>query len=778
MADLEKMKRALRRAHEAGDQKAARRIAKMIKSQQQQESPSLMQRAGQAARDVGSAVAGGAEYAYDWTTGNVPKENLPELSEATLPALVRLSGVDVGGAETKEDVNRGFRLALGYLASSDPKQVADIATNALPNATTRTDDQGNIIVQHDGKEYYVNRPGASTSDVMQIAGEIGSYLPAARFASLGKGLAQRVMRSIVGEGATSIARDTSSAALGSEQGVSLGRAMMAGMGGAAGEAISPLAARVLPRILRNPKYVSKRGNLTRAGRRAARTAGLNPEQMDRALREEFGRLARDASPEDLPTYGRMAQGRRFGFELTRGQATRDPALLADERDFMHQSDAPGAIVRGARETQDELVDRARRDLQARLSDPRAPRGQAEPQIETPEQAGAMVRSGMRDRADQMERQIGRAYDEARRYQATLDPEGLQGLRQRIDDALEDVDLAPDLEKSATRSRQLVDETLEQAQEGEAPTLRSLETLRRRLNNRINSASTPTDRMATVRIKAAFDDHIDEMFDRSLFQGDYLALEKLKEARGLRRMYTEQFGDPTSKDRIEKIVGKISQEDPDAEEIVNYTIGWSKLGQPKEARKVLGRLKSALGTDSAEWDAMREAGFFQLVRDAAGDARTPQQMSKNFRKVVTRNKEVLDELYSDEEQNVMRQFMNAANLTRALPSELGNPSKSAFAIRDMLRRAGSYAQSSARIKGNFRSGLLFSILKNMVPQGRSVREAERLVTPIPPPRPSAPIVGAAGASAGAQYDEDLRSLLQEGVDVGKRGVRSGYNLLTE
>lgn len=735
--------------------------------------PTLMQRAGGFVRDTASAVGEGAGYAYDWMRGDVPSEDLPELSSQTFDSIARLHGFATGEeSPTKDEINQDARIALGYLASSDPQQLADIAKNTLPGAKTRKDKQGNLIVQHNGKEYYVNRPGASTSDVMQISGEILSYMPAARMASIGKGLFNRLTRSAGGEAATSVARDTASSSLGSEQGIDLGRAMMAGIGGAGGEAVGPLAARALPRILRNPKYVTKKGQLTKAGKRAARTAGFDPERMDQQLKSEFGRIARDAPEEMLPAYGRVAQGRRFGIELTPAQATRDRGALALENQVMRQSDRAGGIVSNARSQQDEAVSQARRELQGRMSQPNAPRGQAQPQIADRLDMAETVQQGSASRAERKAADVSEAYSTAGQYQATLDNEGLQGLRQRIDDVLEseDAPVARGIEDSAIDALRMVDETLSNVSEGAEPTIKRLEKLRRQLNARISSSRPgSTDRRAVVKIKSAFDDHLDDMVRNQLFEGDPRALEELKKARSLRREYSDQFGDAASKDRVDRVIAHIAESDPDPKEVVNWTVGWSELGNPRDSAKVLGRLRKQFGADSREWNALREGGLETLFKTAAGDAKTPQQMKTALNRSLEKHRPVLKQLYSDDELETLRGFVDAANLTRVLPSELGNPSNSAFAMMNMLKRSGSYAQSSARIHGNFGAGMLFSTMRRMLPESATTRGARKMTQPLGKPRPTAPVVGAAGASAGAQNEQDMRDAAGAGVNIGKRQV---------
>jgi hypothetical protein len=378
--------------------------------------------------------------------------------------------------------------------------------------------------------------------------------------------------------------------------------------------------------------------------------------------------------------------------------------------------------------------------------------------------------------------VDRAYDEARQFDAQIATEAAQNLPQRMAQAVEDTDIDAQLTPAATRTLEMVQEAVGEGAEPDGPTIRVLENMRRKINNNVNSAANRTDRRAVTRMKQAFDETIDDAIDQRLYSGDPRAVEKLKEARALRREYTKQFGDPESKDRVDKIIGKITQDNPDPSEVIGYTFGWGQLGNKGESAKVLKRLRDSLGSDSPEWDQMREAGFFQLVRNAAGDAQSPKQMQKALKKAYNRNKELLDTLYSPEEQRTIKQFVDTANLTQALPEELGNPSQTAFALRDMMRTVASYGQSSARIHGNFGTGTLFATIKRLIPMGKTAREARATTRPMPIPQPRAPSVTAAGASIGAQNEEELnrqvRGLLDESYRLGKRGLRGGRSLLME
>lgn len=728
--------------------------------------PDMLQRTGRSIRSAAEGANEVAGQAYDWMTGDVPREDLPEL-----------------GSLKDASTGEKLKMALGYLSSSDPQQMADIAKDTLPGAKTRTDDQGNIVVRYKDKDYYINRPGASGADASQIVGEVLSYLPAAKWASLARRLPRRVMRAFTGEAATSGARDVTAAALGSDQGVNLGRAMMSGLTAGAFEPLSPVVARALPGILRNRRFVNEQtGELTNRGRKAARTAGIDPDMMDERLRQTFGRRARDAGPSDLPAQARVAQGERFDIPLTRGEAYKDNNLLALERRLESTTEDPGQMMRDFRTQQREAIERAGDETQGRLSQSRAPVGEAAPQVQSVEEAAGNVRDRMAQEAEAMRGSIDNAYDRARSYQATVAPSALEGLPQRVDSALRDIDIDPELTKAATRARELVRETVEESTETGGKSLRELETLRRKLGNQIGKAQNPTDRMAAARIKNALDEQIDEAFDRALFSGDSGALNALKEARDLRASYTRQFGDPGSKNRIDKLIGQIATDNPNAKDVVNWTFGWSGLGNKREAAKIMQRIRNSIGSDSPEWAQMREAGFFRLLRNSAGEAKTPKQMKTVFQKELQRNKELLDTLYTGDEQRMMRQYIDTANLAEALPEKLGNPSQSAFAVMDMLRRGTSYGQSSARIHGNFGLGMLFSQMRRVLPSGYTKKQARQVTSPLPVPQPRAPVVTAAGASTGAQNEEEVRRIRDELLRGTQNGAQNlygyGRDLLSE
>ena len=77
------------------------------------------------------------------------------------------------GVFTPENI----RIQTGLLFSRSDQDRKDIVQKALPDAKFRFDDQtGATIVQHNGKEYVLNKPGLSPQDLMSFVADVGLFM--------------------------------------------------------------------------------------------------------------------------------------------------------------------------------------------------------------------------------------------------------------------------------------------------------------------------------------------------------------------------------------------------------------------------------------------------------------------------------------------------------------------------------------------------------------------------------------------------------------------------
>lgn len=166
MASREQLETALKNAHRAGDEQAARRLARAIQSGEfdqgqqpaQESGPSFMDRVG------------------DVFTGNLRKtpemENIPELTSSGL-----LSG---------ENQLKAAAISPALLTTTDPEEIVQIVQSNFPNVgvTYNRDAQGNtypiLVNNKTGAAAIVNKPGISGIDVLQGLGIGAAYTPAGK----------------------------------------------------------------------------------------------------------------------------------------------------------------------------------------------------------------------------------------------------------------------------------------------------------------------------------------------------------------------------------------------------------------------------------------------------------------------------------------------------------------------------------------------------------------------------------------------------------------------
>lgn len=666
-----------------------------------------------------------AQYIYDAYSGEKSREfDLPELgtSGPSVPAL------------SKE----GLKMALGYAISAEPEQVADIAVNTLPGATQKKDKHGNPIVTFEGKDYYVNRPGMSEADLFQLLGQAGLYAPAARVGAARSTIPRRIATTGTAAAATSAGADALAGELGSEQGVSGGRALIAGAGGALFEGLSPLASRAWKTIFSRPKlFDPDTGQLTDRGVRMAEQAGLAVDDMGDRLSRIFAAEAEVAT--DPAIAARVSEAKEFDIPLSRGQVTQEFEQLAREEATRKGAfgESAGNIMRQFDEEQAQAVTGARGRVQDTLAGgERAATREAE--------GGAVVAEGLEARRRAAANAVDDAYELARTKDARLDVDNISGLVTEIKRGVEDYGIDPQLHPAATRALRNIEQLSEDVSKGarvSAVTLRRIETERRRLGNLTDSAANKADRAATIRMKNELDRWLDDAVDNALFSGDPEALELLKAARATRKRYGELFEAKDQKDEAGRVVQRMIDTDPTPEEVVNYIFGRGKLGARGVSKRILDRLENVFGKDSEEWSALREVGWLRLSQDKSGRALSPKQFAKSLEEALNTNRSLMEKLYSKQELALMDRYKNVLLRTET-PEGARNPSQTAFTIarllRDLTRRAGSAAVFSGQ------PGLgtgLFTLART--PNVMGARAAKRATKPLPGRPLTAPAAVATG-----------------------------------
>lgn len=296
----------------------------------------------------------------------VPVERAGTLLQLYQQAATQLAGEDMlaglqrgefpgqKGNSANLSAKEVAHIFAGYLLSATPKQLEGVFQQALPDAKIRHDSKGDAIVEYQGKEFYINKPGASPNDVISLSGLILAGGRVARAISEIPSAIGRVIAGFTGGTATSAGMDLGAGALGAEGGIDIPRAVAAG---ASTAALAPIARMTTTAPLTTQQaragaqasyQAAERAGLvidptripvanweaaaTRAGLDIPAAFARNPSNTPQAMRL-FERIGEEvaAGPltlERMETLRRIAVGIREAGRNEGGQLTNDGAVAA------------------------------------------------------------------------------------------------------------------------------------------------------------------------------------------------------------------------------------------------------------------------------------------------------------------------------------------------------------------------------------------------------------------------------------------------------------------
>ncbi len=670
----------------------------------------------------------------------------------------------------------------GASTAVDAEALADIAMKALQGATRKEDKQGNVIITYEGKDYMVNQPGASQTDLVQLIGQIGWFAPGARLTSAARKLWVRMFASAPVMGATSVATDLAAGAMGSEQGVSGERALTAAALGPFFEALAP-AAQATYRFLisRHDLMNPVTKVLTQKGAEMARKAGIDPDDMTSSLK---GRFAREMVGEESPQLGMSgALSDEFDIPYTRGEASQfKPQIRVENEARQGVYGSRGQEVLGKfDELSEQHIEAALQRVQRRLGGPEA---------RTQSDVGATVTQGLRQKAATWDEAIESAYEYAASLDAHVNPGALPRLSQELSEGLDQFRMTPDLYPAANRAVDIIEDLVNQAK-GIKPTVARKETARgyfiietpgrgpqsvsvgdldlarKRLVNAVGLAKSKADREAAVLAKKSFDRWYDDIIEDGLFSGDPAALPALREAiqtRARKGYLLEPRLKGGKKDDVGTLIQRIIEEDKTGSEVAAWIVGSARIGgaQSKKAVRVARRLAEIFGEDSMEYGAIREGVWLQLSRDAAGDVVSPKAFVRNLDEAFNKVPDLMTELFRGQRRAIAS--LRAAVKLKIPPKDVAsfrsalalNPMK---ALRDSIRRIGT----QMTFRGDAVRAWPVFLIGRLLPERAGSAAAVRSIQPMKPPMGRAPGTTAAAQAEERLLDPELRPSVERGIE---------------
>lgn len=692
----------------------------------------------QGARDLRSMVGDAAEYIEKSFTG-----------EGRYDPAIAESG-ELGDNLEGTTLGQSARIAGAYALTPDPFAIADVAEKTLPGAKVSIDKFKNPVIEWNGNKYYINRPGASSSDAAKFVADLAQFYPAAKIASTFASLFARAGISIPLFAGTSVAQDVAAGQLGSEQGVDIGRAGMAGLGGMFGEVLAPVVLRGWRALFGNRRFY-RNGRLTPEGKAAARQANLNPDDLGAAEAQIFGanlRYASDRYSQEAPNVAAgMTQAGEFNVPLSRGQRTQDPAQLNRESLALQ-----GATTNKAQQAMRDADTLQRQNL-ARAADDIADELNIEARMGGTRGAAEALQERVQQAAEAARKQGTDAFEEVKiGEQPTFQRESVVDMRNQITQSFRKkfgFSYSKDLQPRVARViRNLRRFTPERVQRRNFPYyLSELEQIRRGINKQIDGASGQ-EQMMLVSIKRDFDTWMDSAIEKAIESGDPQVIKQLQRARGLWANYKQNFGVNGQGDAGGKFIAKLLDPQTAPEEVAKGLFGLTRA-YPSNSPRIIAKLQEALGDQGMA--EVREMGWTTIVDKAITDSvqggnrmMSPQKFVTAFQKAMKENLTALKLLYTPDELAKMRRF---AGLAERAIRPTTNPSGTAAGLSTIVR---DYANQYLTVLGFMQgigTGIATRVGLDAAGKVVGASQARRMLNPRDP-RGRLPLVPAAlgGASS--------------------------------
>jgi hypothetical protein len=213
----------------------------------------------------------------------------------------------------------------------------------------------------------------------------------------------------------------------------------------------------------------------------------------------------------------------------------------------------------------------------------------------------------------------------------------------------------------------------------------LEIYRKRIFQATQNAATPSEKAALQRVYGQYVNKLDDVIENGLINGGDDAAKQLRLAPALWRDYKQSFYGQSG----EKVIGKIVEKGYNDKKIADL-LGSSAWGS-SEALNMVRQLKQVLPENS---EAIAQTRGLYLDRVFDGAFTKPNavigkdlglKLKTNWDKALSNNKQLIDELYTPEMQQVITDYVDTVFLNTVKNRSKVNPSGSGVVMADLAFR---------------------------------------------------------------------------------------------
>ena len=684
--------------------------------------------------------------------------------------------------------------AAGILITPNQKSQAQIIQSQVPGSEIFKDRFENIIVtMPDGKNFYLNKPGASQQDVLQTTSQILAYIPGYSWAmkKAGKSVFKKAMLSGVAGGTTSLAQDIATMTLGNEE-IDVTRAAISSAVPIVFEgAVSPIIGGVWKKLMGNPSFTKtiiklengiekKQVVLNKRGEKAAEAAGIDVTKINEKFIKEFTeKLSQGESP---AIAGSQAGAGKFEFNLSRAQAAGDEEGIA----LLFEA-AKGSYGKDAQVQSQAFLKQQGIDIENSASNIIKRFDKGEFNIETIEDAGQNIIQGLEKRFTTASNNVETAYN-------FIDKDGVfQAANSNIDELTASVTkginsktgiIDKELTPATIKAQKVIKDFVKKYKPKKPPkdgkkvrkitpaTFNEFIIMKRKLSSIYKAGSNNTDRAGVNAVIKEWTKFVDDNVDNILFSADKGGVEALKKANKLASEKFKLFDINDIKvnglkinDKAGKVVMKILN-DPDIspDRAIDYIFGRANLGRSSDSMSIIKRLKTVFGVEGKElqkqaaknkdFQSLRTASWEKLVRDSSKNGKfNSQSFFNNWKTLKQKNKDLLDELFEPKEIKLIDEFID--EIEKTFKGNLVNASNTASAMSRIMQTMGRgivgiIGFKSASIQGLLLARTGYDRARDIVSQKSAASLINKELAPLfgstASPRISAPLTVGANALA--------------------------------
>lgn len=609
------------------------------------------------------------------------------------------------GGKREETIPLAYQSNLGLPRDKAAKMVSLLATTAsddrlqsgiaeiIPGAQFSKDKFGNLVVvspvYKDGqptqqfKRFYPNPKGLDMTDLMQGSGVLAAANPIMK----GLKVIGAPVKGMLGSGLIGMTEGGLIEAISSKLSnvpYQVSDIPLSGLGGALGEKVISLGAKVVNIFRRDPGALfDKYGVLDPKIDKQLREAGIDPETVTPdTLKDIISNVNKGVDPAEAAVSAE-AQNLPVAVPMTSGAVTGDAGqqLFEDAAEKGAFGETARNLISGRNaETQTAIQQNvpAIRDRIAGNS----------PIVEKPGDAGPVVQQNLVDQKDAASAQANKLYDEARLSgPASMDPDAANSMvDQVVADMGQNFEFS-NIPKTANLIKRL------QELGGDGADVRELFALRTKITNL--GSEVGVEGKAAINLKNKFDDILTDAMESALIYGDPSTVAKWKSAVSNYKDFAKKWN---SKGDILKALTETQngslKVSPEAASNYIFNVTTNRLStNPKMAAQIL-KLKNTLPKE--EFDQIRQEAFLRLA--AAGksarsdiDLFSGAKFRSNYTNIFDNNPTLIKTLFNPEERALIEQFANVAARATGGAKNSSNSANAAFTI--LGRLAGAFGATN-------------------------------------------------------------------------------------